>query len=430
MSVKLGLVTTIVISSPSMAKEVLQKKDASFSGRSPFIAMTVLDHHKSTAAFSPPNSHWRDLKKILKNHLFSKDRLDATRGVRKRQVEQLLSDVQDCCNTGTSINISQAVFNIYLNFLSNTFFSSDSANKSNLKAEVCELVTSTLRMAGISNIADYFWVLKMVDPQGLRRGVTNRYRKALKLFGEVIVAQRTESKMEIGISKEADIVDVLMGALKDNNTTTIKESELPNILTELLVGGTDTSIVFLEWAMSELLNNPEKMKKAQAELEEVIGKGKAMEEDDIDRLPYLRAIVKETFRLHPPVPFLVPRRTTVDVELSDFTVPENTQVLVNIWSMGRDESLWKNANVFEPERFLGLDIDLKGRDVELLPFGAGRRMCPGLPIAHRMLHLMLGSMLHFFNWKLEDGAILNMDEEYGFTLGKAQPLRTIPTYKS
>ncbi|GMH17132.1 hypothetical protein Nepgr_018973 [Nepenthes gracilis] len=181
--------------------------------------------------------------------------------------------------------------------------------------------------------------------------------------------------------------------------------------------------------MAELLHRPEKLKKAQIELEEVVGKANPIEEDDIARLPYLQAIVKETLRMHPPVPFLVPRKVIVDVELSGFVVPKNTQVLVNIWAIGRDESLWKNANVFEPERFMGSHIDIKGRDFELIPFGADASDLSGLPAAHRMVHLTLGALIHSFDWKLDKGITpesMSMVDKLGFTLRKAQFLQAVP----
>lgn len=181
--------------------------------------------------------------------------------------------------------------------------------------------------------------------------------------------------------------------------------------------------------MAELLHNPEVLSKAQLELEQVIGKGNPVEESDIARLPYLQAIVKETFRLHPAVPLLLPRKAGADVEIKGFTVPKGAQVLVNTWAIGRDPSLWNEPNSFKPERFLGSEIDVKGRNFELIPFGAGRRVCPGLPLAMRMLYLMLGTLIHSFDWKLEDGVTpenMNMDDKFGITLEMAQSLRAVP----
>ncbi|GAB2274050.1 hypothetical protein Dimus_008820 [Dionaea muscipula] len=164
---------------------------------------------------------------------------------------------------------------------------------------------------------------------------------------------------------------------------------------------------------------PEILKKAQKELEEVIGLGNPIEEANIGRLTYLSAVVKEVFESHPPTPFLIPRKVDVDVEVSGFIVPKDARVFVNVWAMGRDPEVWESVQVFKPERFMESQIDYKGRDFELIPFGSGRRICPGISLAHRMLHWMLGSLIHSFDWKLGDGKTpenLNMDDKFGFSV--------------
>ena len=177
--------------------------------------------------------------------------------------------------------------------------------------------------------------------------------------------------------------------------------------------------------MTELLHNPEALSKAKLELEQTVGKGNSIEESDIIRLPYLQAVVKETFRLHPPVPLLIPRKALEDIEIAGFTVPKGARVFVNVWAIGRDESTWDNPHTFIPERFLRSNVDFKGQNFELIPFGAGRRICPGLPLAIRMLYLMLGSLINSFDWKLEDEN-MDMEEKFGITIMKAQPLRAVP----
>ena len=171
------------------------------------------------------------------------------------------------------------------------------------------------------------------------------------------------------------------------------------MLQDLFVAGTDTtsSSSTLEWAMAELLHNPEKLLKARMELLQTIGQDKQVKESDITRLPYVQAVVKETFRLHPAIPVLLPRRVEEDTDIKGFTVPKNAQVLVNAWAIGRDPKTWENPNSFVPERFLGLNMDVKGQNFELIPFGAGRRICLGLPLAIRMVHLML-ALLEFYVW--------------------------------
>ncbi|KAF3953762.1 hypothetical protein CMV_020826 [Castanea mollissima] len=195
------------------------------------------------------------------------------------------------------------------------------------------------------------------------------------------------------------------------------------------IAGMDTTSSIVEWAMALLLQKPEKMVKAQDELEEVLGNNKKVQESDISKSHYLQAIVKETFRLHPPAPFLVPRKAVTDVEICGFIVPKNAQLLINVWAMGRDLSIWPSPNLFMPERLLENGIEFKGQDFELIPFGAGRRICPGLPLANRMVHLMLASLVHNFAWKLPDEMKpedLDLGEMFGLTLHKAEPLRAIP----
>ena len=154
--------------------------------------------------------------------------------------------------------------------------------------------------------------------------------------------------------------------------------------------------------MAELIHNPEKMAIARSEIKEVIGKdAMIIEESDICKLPYLEAVVKESLRLHPPAPFLLPHKALCDVEIGGFVVPKDAQILCNVWAIGRDPTIWSNPNEFMPERFSDVDIDYRGRDFELIPFGSGRRICPGLPLAHRMLHLMLASLIRKFDWQLE-----------------------------
>lgn len=202
-------------------------------------------------------------------------------------------------------------------------------------------------------------------------------------------------------------------------------------LQDLFVAGTDTTSNTLEWAMTELLKNPETLSKARAELQQMIGKGNCVRESDINNLPYLQAVVKETFRLHPAVPLLLPRKVDTDVEIFDFIVPKNAQVLVNAYAIGRDSSLWVDPDVFMPERFLGSEVDVRGRHFELIPFGGGRRICPGLPLAYRIIRLMLASLIHNFDWKAKDEDqedCLDMDDKFGLTLQKAKPLLAVPIH--
>lgn len=201
---------------------------------------------------------------------------------------------------------------------------------------------------------------------------------------------------------------------------------------ELFYAGSDTSTVTVEWAMTELLRNPQVMQKVKQELEEVIGKGETVRESDMERLPYFQAVIKETLRLHPAGPLLLPFKATNDVELCGFKIPSNSNVLINMWAIARDPSYWEDPLSFLPERFLGSKINYRGQDFEFIPFGAGRRICPGLPLAVKMIQLELASIIHSFNWKLPEGTTpltIDMEEVCGATLKKAIPLLAIPSLK-
>lgn len=199
---------------------------------------------------------------------------------------------------------------------------------------------------------------------------------------------------------------------------------------EMFLAGSETTSSTIEWAMTELLRHPECMAKVKAELRRVVGEEGKLEERHIDALPYLQNVVKETFRLHPPIPFLVPRKAVKDTHFMGYHIPKNTQLFVNVWAIGREPETWKDPSSFKPERFLDSNhIDYKGQHFELIPFGAGRRMCAGIPLAHRMLHLTLGSLLYHFDWELESGtSVETMDirENLAMVMRKLEPLKAVP----
>lgn len=202
----------------------------------------------------------------------------------------------------------------------------------------------------------------------------------------------------------------------------------------MFTAGTDTTTSTLEWAMAELLHNPTVLQKLQAELRSTIPPDSNLEETQLQNLPYLEAVVKETLRLHPPLPFLFPRMAMKPCGILGYRIPAETQVLVNVWAIGRDSNNWKDALVFSPERFLepsdGGGKDFKGHHFDFLPFGSGRRMCPAVPLAARVLPVALGSLILSFDWSLPDGMLpeeMDMSEQMGITLRKKVPLKAIPT---
>jgi len=194
---------------------------------------------------------------------------------------------------------------------------------------------------------------------------------------------------------------------------------------DLIAGGTESSAVTVEWALSELLKKPEVFAKATEELDRVVGRGRWVTEKDMPSLPYVDAIVKETMRLHPVAPMLVPRLSREDTSIGGYDIPAGTRVLVSVWTIGRDPELWDAPEEFMPERFVGSKLDVKGQDYELLPFGSGRRMCPGYSLGLKVIQVSLANLLHGFEWRLPDGVELSMEEIFGLSTPRKFPLEAV-----
>nr|AJD87468.1 cytochrome P450 CYP76AD12 [Cleretum bellidiforme] len=429
MSLKLGSVTTIVVSSAEVAREMFLKNDQLLSNRTVPNSVTAGDHHKTTMSWLPVSQKWRNFRKITAVHLLSPQRLDSCQALRQAKVKQLFNYIHECAQKGEAVDIGKAAFTTSLNLLSNLFFSVELANhKSSSSQEFKQLIWNIMEDIGKPNYADYFPVLKYVDPSGIRRRLASNFNKLIDVF-QGFIRLRMSTNSSCGATNPNDVLDVLLNLYKGDD---LNMDEINHLLVDIFDAGTDTTSSTFEWAMAELVKNPKMMKKAQAEIQQVLGKDSIIRESDIPNMPYLQAIIKETLRLHPPTVFLLPRKADADVELYGYVVPKNAQILVNLWALGRDPLVWKSPNVFKPERFLGSEIDFKGRDFGLLPFGAGRRICPGMNLAYRMLTLMLATLLQSFDWKVADGTNpqdMDMDEKFGIALQKTTPLQIIPVYK-
>ncbi|CAI0409772.1 unnamed protein product [Linum tenue] len=444
MSLKLGQVTTIVASSPAVAKEILQKHDKLLSDRHITLAMEAGDIHKFGLPLLPVDSKWRNLRKVCNSYVFTPRKLDSNQDLRREKITELLEGVRRnvCERPGEAVEVGRLVFKASLNALSSTILSMDLADEEKSEtarefkelAQFKELASGMTHEAGTPNLGDFFPFLAKFDLQGIQRRIRVHMEKALNLFEWLIDQRLRERKSESYVSAN-DVLDTLLAINDDAENREEVHMDLQRIkylFLDLFVAGTDTTATTLEWAMAELLRNPKALTKLKEELDQTIGKENHLNESDIPRLPYLQAVIKEIFRLHPPLPLLLPHKAGVDVEIDGFTVPKGAQILVNLWAIGRDPMIWDDPNSFTPERFLGSEVDARGNHFELITFGAGRRICPGMSLAYRMLHMMLGSLVHWFDWKLPSGVKpeqLNMKEKFGVTLQKAKPLLAIPTLR-
>lgn len=396
MSLKLGSITTVVISSPETARMVLQKHDSSLSSRAIPSAAAALRHDEFSMVWLPVENQWRKLRKICKEQMFSAARLDASQGLRREKLQKLCDYVEECSEAGQALDVGEAAFTTSLNLMSASLFSLEFAQLgSDSSQEMKDVVWGIMKCLGTPNFADYFPILKFADPQRILKQTTYYFGRLFAIFDQII-EERLKSR-----GHKNDLLEALIDLnLKDQDHFT--RNDIKHLLLDLFVAGTDTTSGTVEWAMAELIRNPSKMSRLSDEVRNFIEENGHVEESDIPRLPYLQAVVKETFRLHPAAPFLVPHKADSDVEIEGYIVPKNAQILVNVWASGRDPSIWTDADEFVPERFLNENdgVDFRGRDFELIPFGAGRRICPGLPLAYRMVHQMLATFVGSFEWKL------------------------------
>ncbi|ONK71471.1 uncharacterized protein A4U43_C04F9000 [Asparagus officinalis] len=422
-SLKLGQVTTIVVSSPDLAREVLIKKDQIFCARSVPDAVRAANHHQVSVAWLPANQLWKNLRIICSAQFLTSQRLDSNKALRHKKVRELVEYLRERSTAKEAVDIGRAAFMTVLNMLSNTLFSVDMVDAGSDSAqEFKDLVWGIMEELGTANVSDFFPLVRGLDLQGKRRRTEGYFRKLHSIFDELIDGRLKET--ELGHETNNDFLDAIL-----SGQSKLDRHVMNSLLMDMFVGGTDSISHTVEWVMAELLRNPDTMRKVQAELFESFDKTIELDETEVLKLPYLQATIKESLRLHSPGPFLLPRKAETDTELCGYSIPQHSWILVNAWALGRHESLWKDPDVFMPERFLERDVEYKGQYFEFIPFGAGRRICPGLPLASRMVPLMLASLLYHFKWELADGMRaenVDLSDKLGVTLALAHPIRAIP----
>ncbi|BAT93528.1 hypothetical protein LR48_Vigan02g274800 [Vigna angularis] len=429
----LGSMCTVVISSSEVAGEMFKKHDAVLAGRKIYEAMRGEHGTEGSLVTSQYNSHWRMLRRLCTSEFFVTSRLDAMRGVREKCIHRMLRLIEEAGESGTrAVDVGRFFFLMDFNLIGNLVFSKDLLDSETERGDRFYYhALKVMEYAGKPNMADFLPFLKWFDPQGIRRKTQFHVNQAFDIAGSFIKERMEKSH---GGSKETkDYLDVLLAFRGDSTTQpyTFSSRTINVIIFEMFTAGTDTTTSTIEWAMAELLHNPRTLKKVQIELRNKIGSGRNMEEKDMENLPYLQAVIKETLRLHPPLPLMVPHMAMESCNMLGYDIPKESQILVNVWAIGRDCKVWDAPLLFWPERFLEPNtvVDYKGRHFEFIPFGSGRRMCPAMPLASRVLTLALGSLLHSFDWVLPDGLKpeeMDMTEGLGITLRKAIPLKAIP----
>ncbi|XP_021720178.1 cytochrome P450 71A26-like [Chenopodium quinoa] len=432
MLLHIGRKPTLVASSAGTAREITKTHDIIFANRASLKLARKIMYDGKDIAFANYGEYWRQMKSICVLHLLSNTKVRSFRHVREEEAELMVDKIRS--RPLQEVNLSDVLVGLTNDVICRAAFGRKYKGEKGC-ANIKELLSDLSDALGTFCMEDIVPWLSWID---CLRGVNRKADKVafvLDEFIEMIVQehidrqnlQKDETDEGDKGEKLQDFVDILLEIQRENSTVLPKES-VKAILSDMLSAATDTTYTLLEWAMAELLKHPRAMKELQDEVRGCISRSgkKGVDEDEVKNMKYLKAVIKETLRLHPPLPLLVFRESSQDVKVNGYDIAAGTQVIINAWTIQRDSASWEEAEEFHPERFLNSSVDFRGQDFEFIPFGAGRRSCPGISFGIVDAELVLATLTYEFNWKLPEGHAFNLDEGLGITIRKRDPIVVIP----
>ncbi|XP_006659029.2 indole-2-monooxygenase-like [Oryza brachyantha] len=435
---QLGQVRNLVVSSARAAEAVLRTHDHVFASRPRSAIADILAYGSSNIAFSPYGEYWRKARKLVVTHLLSPKKvhsLSLRRG-REEEVSLVVAKLHEAAAARAAVDMRE-LLGSFTNGVLGWAVAGRSFRREGRNQLFMELAAGNADQYAGFNLEDYFPSLAKVDV--LRRVVSADTKKLRdkwhRVLDEIVTEHQNKSSLHHHHhhqEQDSDFVDILLSRQQEYNLT---RENIHAILMDMFAAGTDTSYITLEFAMVELIRKPHLMTKLQDEVRKMTTEAsKMVYEDDMDNMPYLKAVIKETLRLHPPVPLLLPRLSMAQCDVYGYTIPTNTRVIVNVWALGRDANYWEKPEDFMPERFMDSTnttnhVDFKGTDFQFIPFGAGRRMCPGMNFGLSSVELMLANLMYCFNWDLPAGMDkddVDMTDVFALTMGRKERLHLIP----
>ncbi|KAI9084180.1 hypothetical protein K1719_033851 [Acacia pycnantha] len=424
MSLRFGHVPTIVLSSAAAAELFLKSNDTVFANRPLLEALEYFSYGFKGLVFSEYGPYWRNMRKLCWLNLLTTSKVESFAPLRMEEVEKMVEEVEKAAMSGQIINLSEVVNDVLESKVYRMILGCDT--EKNNGHDLKGIVQEVMHLCGAFNLTDYVPWLGKFDLQGIRRRF-KRTSKALDEMLEEIIKEH--EKVFSSKAKHDDFIDILLSLMYEHDD--IDRTNIKAIAVDMISASLDTSAVIIVWALSELLRNPRVMKNLQHELDAVIGPDNLVEEKDVGKLNYLEMVIKETFRLH-PTGSLLPRETLEDVEVGGYYVEKKTRILVNMWALGRDPKAWpEKTEDFWPERFLETKVDFSGREsLMFMPFGTGRRGCPGMQLGLLTVKLVVAQLIHCFQWELPAGLTpedLDMKEKFGLSMPKAEHLLALPS---
>ncbi|WOG98511.1 hypothetical protein DCAR_0417854 [Daucus carota subsp. sativus] len=421
MSLKLGQVFAVVVSSPEVAAEILRTHDLNVSQRPYFLSGEIIAYNSSDILFSPYGEYWRQMRKICTLHVFSSKSIQKFQPIRKEEVLNFIKQVSQ--NEGSAINIGEEFFSLTTGITSRVAL----GRKLKDPEVFASFVKEAVELSSGFSVVDMYPSVKLLQ---VISGIRYRLEKVHEKMNKVLETIVNEHRDRLREGNDQDLIDVLLRIQKHGYLEApLTDDNIKSVILGIISAGSETSALTLTWAMSEMLKNPKVMETAQAEVRKVFKGSENVDEARLQELDYLKLVIKETLRLHPPAPLLVPRECREEIKINGFDIPVKTKIIVNVWAIGRDPRYWPDAESFKPERFQESSVDFRGTDFEYIPFGAGRRMCPGMWLALPTMMLPLAQMLYHYDWKLPDGLKneeLDMSEAYGITSARKQDLYVVP----
>lgn len=389
------------------------------------VAQQRLSYNGLDVAFSPCNEYFREIRKICVVHLFSSKRVQSSAPIRREEVSRMIQKISSLSSDSKVVNLSDLLMVLTSSITCRVAFGKRYEDEDVERTRFHTHLNETQALLITFFFSDYFpfiggWLDKLT---GLSSKLERVFKDMDEFYDEIINDHLDPNSPK---SEREDIVDVLLQLRKERCFSfDLTLDHIKATLMDIIVAGTDTSAAMVVWTMTELIKNPTVMRKVQDELRNLIRGKNFIDEDDLPKLTYLKAVVKETFRFHPAAPLLIVREAIQNCSIQGYDILPKSLLLVNVWAIGRDPEIWDKPETFMPERFLGSSVDFKGQDFELIPFGAGRRMCPGMLIGIANLELALANLLYSFDWELPIGVKkedIDTDMIPGITMHKKNPL--------
>ncbi|XP_059442657.1 cytochrome P450 71AP13-like [Corylus avellana] len=423
---QLGEIPTVVISSARLAKEAMKTHDVALSSRPRIFSAMHLFYDCTDVVFAPYGAYWRNIRKICILELLSAKRVQSYSFVREEEVARLVRRVAESYPGTTDLS---KMLGLYANdVLCRVAFGRDFSGGGEYDRHGFQKMLDEYQvLLGGFSIGDFFPSMEFIHTlTGMKSRLQNTFRRFDQLFDQLL-AEHSNPKR--ATEEQKDLVDVLLDIQKNgSDDMPLTMDNIKAIILDMFAAGTDTTFITLDWGMTELIMNPKVMERAQAEVRSIVGERGVVLESDLPQMHYMKAVIKEIFRLHPPAPVLVPRESMEDVNIDGYNIPAKTRFFVNAWAIGRDPESWENPDRFEPERFMGSTIDFKGQHFELIPFGAGRRSCPAITLGTASVELALAQLLHSFDWELPPGTTakdLDLTEVFGISMHRIAHLLVI-----